>query len=287
MATIINSAADDLFSAETNPSVGSCTNSTPCHCRNVIDSVGSCTKSSTRGHRRNVVGRILVSLLSYGIAFSFITVAALLYTSNSALASSYGSMGGSSYSSTSSTSSTDDDDGDLADPNGTMLIFQVGVLDKQRVLQRKLNKIAEVADTSTLEGLNYVLKETVRALTQHDNSSSNYYSHLFEKYDTMERLGKDFRQVLDKFDIFVKDDKTFENVDGVKYKKIPVRREMEGEYVDSFAVLQTLERVPKEDIKSVRVMWTPQKEDEVLTEEDLRNQTNLIPIVNGRVFLIR
>lgn len=60
------------------------------------------------GHRRNVVHRILVSLLSYGITFSFITMAALLYTSNSALASSYGSMGGSSYS---STSSTDDDDG--------------------------------------------------------------------------------------------------------------------------------------------------------------------------------
>ncbi|KAL8112007.1 hypothetical protein AgCh_019640 [Apium graveolens] len=34
-------------------------------------------------------------------------------------------------------------------------IIEAGVLDKQRVLQRKLNKIAEV-DTSTLEGLNYV-----------------------------------------------------------------------------------------------------------------------------------
>lgn len=35
---------------------------------------------------------------------------------------------------------------------------QVGVSDKERVLQRKLNHIAEVADTSSLNGLNYVLQ---------------------------------------------------------------------------------------------------------------------------------
>lgn len=186
------------------------------------------------------------------------------------------------------------------------------------MLQRKLNKIAEDADTSTLEGLNYVLKETVRALPQHDNSdisSSNYYSYIFEKYDTLGSLSKDFREVLDKFDKSVKDEKTLVNVDGVKYKKeagtdetkrgidneytfakiyvlasgkhqTPIKREMQREYVDSIAVFQTLQQIPKADIKSVRVMWTPQKEDEILTEEDLRKQTNLIPIVNGRVFLI-
>lgn len=36
---------DGLFSAETNPNVGSCT--TPCHRHNVIDSVGSCTPVSS------------------------------------------------------------------------------------------------------------------------------------------------------------------------------------------------------------------------------------------------
>lgn len=173
--------------------------------------------------------------------------------------------------------------------------------DKQRVLQKKLTKIAEDADTSTLEGLNYVLQETVRALPQHDNSdnsSSNYYAYIFEKCDTMRSLSKDFREVLEKFDKFVKDEMTFVNVDGVKYKKKAgmvkakrgidneytfatiyvlasgkhrtlIKREIERDYVDSFAVLQTLQCIPKIDIKSVRVMWTPQKEDEILTEEDL------------------
>ncbi|KAK1376457.1 hypothetical protein POM88_032650 [Heracleum sosnowskyi] len=195
---------------------------------------------------------------------------------------------------------------------------QVGVSDKQRVLQRKLNKIAENTDTSTLEGLDYILKETVRGLPQQDNSdhsSCNYYSYIFEKYDTLGSLSKDFKEVIDKFDKFVKDEEVFVNVDGVKYQKkggmvkakrgidneytlaticvlascehrTPVKREEKGEYVHFFAVLQTLQRIPKKDIESVRVMWTPQKEDEILTEEDLRRQTNLMPIVNGRVFLI-
>lgn len=86
----------NLFAADqrlmmTNSSVGSCTDSTPGQRRNVVD----------------LLSRILASLLSYGVAFSFITMAAFLYTSNSALATSYGSMGGSS---SSSSYSSDDDD---------------------------------------------------------------------------------------------------------------------------------------------------------------------------------
>ncbi|KAL8127875.1 hypothetical protein AgCh_014714 [Apium graveolens] len=58
---------------------------------------------------------------------------------------------------------------------------QVGVSDKERVLQRKLNHIAEVADTSSLNGLNYVLQEVIKALIQ-QNASSFQFSRLYSSY---------------------------------------------------------------------------------------------------------
>lgn len=131
----------------------------------------------------------------------------------------------------------------------------------------------------------------------------------------MKSLSKAFQETLDRFDEFVKDEELFVNVDGVKYQKkagmviakrsidneytlatmcvlasgkhcTPFKTEEKRKYIDSFDVLQTLLRIPKNSIKSVRVMWTPQKEDEILTEEDLQRQANLKPIVNGRIFLI-
>lgn len=41
-----------------------------------------------------------------------------------------------------------------------LCLIKVGISDKERVLQKKLNKIADSADTSTVDGLNYVLKGT-------------------------------------------------------------------------------------------------------------------------------
>ncbi|KAL8127876.1 hypothetical protein AgCh_014715 [Apium graveolens] len=57
---------------------------------------------------------------------------------------------------------------------------QVGVSDKERVLQRKLNHIAEVADTSSLNGLNYLLQEVIKALIQ-QNASSFQFSSLSDR----------------------------------------------------------------------------------------------------------
>ncbi|KAL8112006.1 hypothetical protein AgCh_019639 [Apium graveolens] len=57
----------------------------------------------------------------------------------------------------------------------------------------------------------------------------------------MESLSKDFQEVLHKFDKFVKDEKTFENVDGVKYKKagmVNAKRGIDNEY--TFATICVL-----------------------------------------------
>ncbi|RWW52228.1 hypothetical protein BHE74_00041366 [Ensete ventricosum] len=53
----------------------------------------------------------------------------------------------------------------------------VGLLDTARSFQKDLDQIAEAADTSTAEGLNYILTETTLALLRHpDCCISAYYS---------------------------------------------------------------------------------------------------------------
>ncbi|KAK1385281.1 hypothetical protein POM88_023016 [Heracleum sosnowskyi] len=180
-------------------------------------------------------------------------------------------------------------------PIGTMLCFQVGCSDRERVLQRKLNHIAEVADTSTLNGLNYILKEVVKALIQ-QNETSFHFSNLFIEYDSMESLSKRFLQIINRErDKYGQDVETFVNVDGVKYKNcmveanssnieneytlatvsvlatgkhlIPSTNKKRQVYLDTAAVLQTLISIPKTEIQSVEVLWSPQKEDHVLLKE--------------------
>ncbi|KAH1196000.1 hypothetical protein GmHk_19G056368 [Glycine max] len=63
------------------------------------------------------------------------------------------------------------------------LLLLVGLLGMGRTLQRDLNRIAEVADTSTSEGLHYVLTETTLALLRHpDYCISAYSSVAFRLY---------------------------------------------------------------------------------------------------------
>ncbi|KAK1405514.1 hypothetical protein POM88_005119 [Heracleum sosnowskyi] len=155
--------------------------------------------------------------------------------------------------------------------------------------------------------------QVVRALLQHDNSSLNY-CYLFENYRSIESLSKDFREVLNRLlKGCNKDDNTLGNVDGVIYRKhadivianrsvdneytvatimvlasghhwFPTKKEKGKKYVDSLAVLQTLQRIPKNNIQSVEVLWSPQREDEVLFEETIRRYTTMTRVNNGQDF---
>ncbi|MBA0833280.1 hypothetical protein Goarm_017603, partial [Gossypium armourianum] len=58
----------------------------------------------------------------------------------------------------------------------SVLKLQVGLLGTGRSLQRDLNRIAEVADTSTSEGLGFVLTETSLALLRHPDYCISGYS---------------------------------------------------------------------------------------------------------------
>ncbi|KAF6162762.1 hypothetical protein GIB67_029031 [Kingdonia uniflora] len=58
----------------------------------------------------------------------------------------------------------------------TVLKLQVGLLGMARSFQKDLDKIAEIADTSTSEGLSYVLTETTLALLRHPDCCISCYS---------------------------------------------------------------------------------------------------------------
>ncbi|XP_063946798.1 uncharacterized protein LOC135151678 [Daucus carota subsp. sativus] len=319
----------DPFAAEKvvmmmKPSVGKSTNPGP-SIRDFVDTIS----------------RILASLLTYGVVFTFLTVPACFYASNSAWAVSSGRIGGSSSSSSSSSYgsssssygssssgsyyySDDDDEGyskkddssithtctcdtsctkcidcqirkngkqekqeeenksstnsscscnchstcyfhkkpdflldlqlrvivacflfsaianvyvDMEEQKAddeTMLIFQVGVLDKKRILQRNLNNIAKNADTSTAYGLNCTLKEVVKALLQHDNSSLKFHdlSLEYQTYLTRGSLDKSFKKNLNELlEGFAGGGITLGNVNGVKYReRIKVNRRVDNEY---------------------------------------------------------
>ncbi|KAL1820254.1 hypothetical protein ACET3Z_015123 [Daucus carota] len=187
---------------------------------------------------------------------------------------------------------------------GSVLMVQVGILDKKRELQRKLNRIAGTADTYTIKGLNN-LKKVVKALLEHHDSC--HFAYLFAKYDDMEKYSRPcFRGFLEtevaKFD---KEDETFVNVDGVICKKdfggnvISIDNEYsvvtllvlaDGESwipsvkwhtpvvdkVDVKIALQMIRFIRMSKLEALEVLWTPQTENDSISEQELRRDFGLL-----------
>ncbi|XP_074361744.1 FLUCTUATING-LIGHT-ACCLIMATION protein 1, chloroplastic-like isoform X2 [Apium graveolens] len=80
---------------------------------------------------------------------------------------------------------------------GSVFFFQVAVSDKEHTLRKRLKKLAENADVSTLNGLNYVLKEVVKALLQY-NDSSIHFTKLCSITAPMMQLRKWFEEFLNR-----------------------------------------------------------------------------------------
>ncbi|RWW07501.1 hypothetical protein GW17_00029119 [Ensete ventricosum] len=111
----------------------------------------------------------------------------------------------------------------------------VGLLDTARSFQKDLDQIAEAADTSTAEGLNYILTETTLALLRHpDCCISAYYS----------------------VTILVAAEGGY---------KLPVINGS-GELKEA---LQKLGSIPSSKTLAVEVLWTPQDENDTLSEREL------------------
>ncbi|CAA7041763.1 unnamed protein product [Microthlaspi erraticum] len=172
----------------------------------------------------------------------------------------------------------------------SVLKLQVGLLGSGRTLQEDFNRLAENADTSTLEGLSYVLTEATLALLRHPDYCISCYSSVDVK--CKEEEGENLFNQLSIEERGKFDEETLVNVDSIKRQssKIRTARGFANEYIvvtilvaakgiqklqpingieDLKEALQKLGSIPRNRIMAVEVLWTPQDENEVLSEREL------------------
>ncbi|CAN0920495.1 hypothetical protein LINGRAHAP2_LOCUS32076 [Linum grandiflorum] len=179
----------------------------------------------------------------------------------------------------------------------SVLKLQVGLLGRARSLQKDLNKIAEVADTSSSQGLRYVLTETSLALLRHPDYCISAYSAVDVKR-SMEDGEKRFNQLsIEERGKF--DEETLVNVNSIKRQSSKTKRAsgFSNEYIvitilvaaegvhklpainsvaDLKEALQKLGSIPSGSTLAVEVLWTPQNEDDTLTERELLQDYSLL-----------
>jgi uncharacterized membrane protein len=172
----------------------------------------------------------------------------------------------------------------------SVLKVQVGLLGMGRTLQRDLDRIAGQADTTTAEGLHYVLTETCLALLRHpDYCISGFTSHDINRSISMaeERFNSFSLEERGKFD-----EETLVNVNNLRkrmmgapkadrfnneYIVVTILVAAEGEYklpaingnADLKAALRKLGSISADSIQAVEVLWTPQDENDTLSEREL------------------
>ncbi|EYU37053.1 hypothetical protein ABFS82_14G182700 [Erythranthe guttata] len=172
----------------------------------------------------------------------------------------------------------------------TVLKLQVGLTAPERSLQKYLNQIAETADTSTPEGLHYVLTETALALLRyHDYCISARLS--IDVTKNMEEGEKRLNQLsIEERGKF--DEETLVNFNNMKKQSSTIRRPIDfrNEHIvvtillaaeeklklpcinnskDLKEALQKLASIPSTTTKAVEVLWTPQDEYDTLSEEEM------------------
>ncbi|KAK6911438.1 Protein of unknown function DUF1517 [Dillenia turbinata] len=172
----------------------------------------------------------------------------------------------------------------------SVLKLQVGLLGLGKSLQRDLNRIAETADTSTSEGLSYVLTETTLALLRHPDYCISGYSSVDVKR-SMEEGEKRFNQLsIEERGKF--DEETLVNVNSIKRQSTSGQRAggFSNDYIvitilvaaegvhklpaingskDLKGALQKLASIPAREMLAVEVLWTPQNENDTLSEREL------------------
>lgn len=179
----------------------------------------------------------------------------------------------------------------------SVLKLQVGLLGMARSLQKDLNLIAETADTSTSEGFSYVLTETTLALLRHPDFCISGYSSVDVK-QSMEEGEKRFNQLsIEERGKF--DEETLVNVNNIRKQSATSQRAngFSNEYIvitilvaaegvhklpsingsgDLKEALQKLGSIPSSRILAVEVLWTPQNENDTLSERELLEDYSLL-----------
>ena len=172
---------------------------------------------------------------------------------------------------------------------------QIGLLGMARDLQLDLEKIADKADTSTTEGLHYVLEETVLALLRNPEYCVYGYATSAsargpeEAEDTFNEFSMDERGKLAEETLVnvnsrkrstsaVKTDKDGDEENGInEYILVTIIAACDGglklpAVTDSAELRTALKRVGAiraDALQAVEVIWTPQEEGDTLTEDEL------------------
>ncbi|KAH8967067.1 hypothetical protein BDL97_03G058900 [Sphagnum fallax] len=172
----------------------------------------------------------------------------------------------------------------------SVLKLQVGLLGMARTLQQDLDRIAQQADTTTEEGLHYVLTETCLALMRHPDYCISGVSLCDIKRSISngeERFNQLSLEERGKFD-----EETLVNVNNLQrrmmaapkadrfnneYIVVTILVAAEGEYklptissnTDLKDALRKLGSIPVDAIQAVEVLWTPQDENDTLSEREL------------------
>ncbi|KAK3120902.1 hypothetical protein QOZ80_8BG0643290 [Eleusine coracana subsp. coracana] len=174
-------------------------------------------------------------------------------------------------------------------PGTTVVKLQVALrgVDAANSFQKDLNQIADKVEASNRLWYKFILTESIRSLWRH-----KYYiisSSLFANvtYYWKEHFNKISIHERSKFD-----EETLSNLDGIKTKRnykrthgsrneyivltilIAAQGALEFPEVRSSAdleqVVARLNYIPAGEIRGIHVLWTPQMEDDVLSEEDIR-----------------
>ncbi|TMX02093.1 hypothetical protein EJD97_022579 [Solanum chilense] len=171
-----------------------------------------------------------------------------------------------------------------------LLLLEKLVCSSYRSLQKDLNRIAEVADTSTPEGLSFVLTETTLALLRHPGYCISAYSSVDVKR-SMEEGENRFNQLsIEERGKF--DEETLVNVNNIRRKSSTSQRAtgFSNEYIvvtilvaaegayklptingsgDLKEALQKIASIPSSRTLAVEILWTPQNENDTLSERQL------------------
>ncbi|PIA57037.1 hypothetical protein AQUCO_00600039v1 [Aquilegia coerulea] len=173
----------------------------------------------------------------------------------------------------------------------SVIKLQVCLLGTARSLQKDLEQLAEVADTSNSEGLNYILKEATLISLRHPDFCISGYSSV-----NLKKSMEDGEKLFDHFSIEERgnlDEETLFNVNNIK-RKTGKRRQSEivsrNEYIvmtilvategtqdfpiinssaDLKAALQNLGSISPKKTLAVEVLWTLQEENDTLSEQEL------------------
>ncbi|CAF2072364.1 hypothetical protein HID58_042000 [Brassica napus] len=172
----------------------------------------------------------------------------------------------------------------------SVIKLQVGLLGLGRTLQQDFNRLAENADTSTSEGLAYVLTEATLALLRHPDYCISCYSSV-DVRRSIEDGEKRFNQLsIEERGKF--DEETLVNVNSIKRQSSKIRTAsgFSNEYIvvtilvaaegthklqpingtaDMKEALQKIGSIPRNKIMAVEVLWTPQNEKDTLSERKL------------------